>query len=210
MSIKIKYNVEGKQRRKLADCIGEAIGTVPRYLGVPSCNYQIGDCILERDGTLTIPDSTNSATLLDCLKAQGWESGEAESDRLTISVPRETLSDEKITVLEQIIAGKANLLKRAIGTDALAVKVSDSTIEFPWFPFTQDSDEVKAYTDLITMLCAMASKQKRAGAVKETDNEKYTFRCFLLRLGMIGTEYKTTRKILLRNLTGNSAFRHID
>ena len=56
----------------------------------------------------------------------------------------------------------------------------------------------------------MANRQKRTGAVKETDNEKYTFRCFLLRLGIIGAEYKTTRKILLRNLTGNSAFRHID
>lgn len=56
----------------------------------------------------------------------------------------------------------------------------------------------------------MTNRQKRVGTVKETDNEKYTFRCFLLRLGMIGTEYKITRKILLRNLTGNSAFRHID
>lgn len=210
MSIKIKYNVEGKQRRKLADCIGEAIGTVTRYLGVPSCNYQIRDCILERDGTLTIPDNADSAALLNSLKEQGWENGAAESDRLTISVPRETLSDEKITVLEQIIAGKANLLKRAIGTDALAVKVSDSTIEFPWFPFTQDIDEVRAYTELITMLCAMANRQKRTGAVKETDNEKYTFRCFLLRLGMIGAEYKTTRRILLRNLTRATAFMHRD
>ena len=35
-----------------------------------------------------------------------------------------------------------------------------------------------------------------------------SFRCFLLRLGFIGKEYKTARKILLRNLTGNSAFRY--
>jgi CRISPR/Cas system-associated protein endoribonuclease Cas2 len=42
---------------------------------------------------------------------------------------------------------------------------------------------------------------------KPTDNEKYAFRCFLLRLGFIGSEYKTYRKILLKNLTGNSAFK---
>ncbi len=42
----------------------------------------------------------------------------------------------------------------------------------------------------------------------ETDNDKYAFRCFLLRLGFIGDEYKAARKILLGNLTGNSAFRH--
>jgi hypothetical protein len=42
---------------------------------------------------------------------------------------------------------------------------------------------------------------------KETDNEKYAFRCFLLRLGFIGDEYKETRRVLLRNLTGSAAFR---
>lgn len=130
MSIKIKYTVEGKQRRKLADCIGEAISIVPHYLGVSSCNYQIGDCILERDGTLTIPDNLNSTALLNSLKEQDWESGTAESDCLTISVPREVLTDEKITILEQIITGKADLLKRAIGTDTLAVNVSNSIIDF--------------------------------------------------------------------------------
>ena len=43
---------------------------------------------------------------------------------------------------------------------------------------------------------------------KETDNDKYAFRCFLLRLGFIGSEYKAERKILLRNLTGSSAFKN--
>ena len=42
---------------------------------------------------------------------------------------------------------------------------------------------------------------------QETDNEKYAFRCFLLRLGFIGSEYKEARKILLKNLSGNAAFR---
>ena len=54
----------------------------------------------------------------------------------------------------------------------------------------------------------MARNQKRITAKeKETDNEKYAFRCFLLRLGFIGAEFKAERKILLRNLTGSSAFK---
>lgn len=113
-------------------------------------------------------------------------------------------------MLEKIIAGKASLLKKAIGTDTLTIKISGEKISFPWFPYTQDFDKIRAYTELVTKLCEIANRQKRAGAVKETDNEKYIFRCFLLRLGMIGAEYKTTRKILLRNLTGNSAFRHMN
>ncbi|MBQ2016779.1 MAG: virulence protein, partial [Clostridia bacterium] len=42
---------------------------------------------------------------------------------------------------------------------------------------------------------------------KEVDNLKYAMRCFLLRLGFIGEEFKTHRAVLLRNLDGNSAFR---
>ena len=54
----------------------------------------------------------------------------------------------------------------------------------------------------------MAKKQKRVTAKeKQLDNEKYAFRCFLLRLGFIGNEYKQERKILLRNLDGSSAFK---
>lgn len=206
----MKINLQNRKRRELADHIGEILGVIPRYLGVPTCNYQIGDCILERDGTLTISDNIDAMTLLNHLKEHGWESKETVTDRFTISVSRNILPDEKFAMLEQIIAGKSSLLKKAIGTDTLTVKISEKKISFPWFPYTQDSDEIRAYTELVTKLCEMASRQKRTGTVKNTDNEKYTFRCFLLRLGMIGTEYKITRRILLRNLTGNSAFRHID
>jgi hypothetical protein len=41
-----------------------------------------------------------------------------------------------------------------------------------------------------------------------SDNARYTFRTWLLRLGMIGDEYKVTRRILLANLEGNIAFRN--
>ena len=54
----------------------------------------------------------------------------------------------------------------------------------------------------------MSKNQKRVNATeKEVDNEKYAFRCFLLRLGFIGEMYKKERKILLRNLNGSSAFK---
>ena len=55
----------------------------------------------------------------------------------------------------------------------------------------------------------MARNAKRVTATeKPADNEKYAFRCFLLRLGFIGAEYKEERKILLKNLSGSSAFKN--
>ena len=65
-----------------------------------------------------------------------------------------------------------------------------------------------AYETFICKLCEMARNQKRISSTeKAVDNEKYAFRCFLLRLGFIVNEYKTERKILLRNLSGSSAFK---
>ncbi|OQA05479.1 MAG: hypothetical protein BWY65_02388 [Firmicutes bacterium ADurb.Bin373] len=55
----------------------------------------------------------------------------------------------------------------------------------------------------------MAKNQKRVTATEKAyDNEKYAFRCFLLRLGFIGPEYKEERKILLSRLTGSAAFKN--
>lgn len=50
--------------------------------------------------------------------------------------------------------------------------------------------------------------QRVSSTERPVENEKYAFRCFLLRLGFIGNEYKTTRQILLRNLSGNSAWKN--
>ena len=65
------------------------------------------------------------------------------------------------------------------------------------------------YTRFISSLCKMSRDYKRISAkAKETDNEKFSFRTFLIRLGYVGDEYKEDRKFLLKNLSGSSAFRY--
>ena len=110
--------------------------------------------------------------------------------------------------LQKIIANKQMLFQCAFRTDSTEVEITEEKINSTWLPYTTDSDEIAAYTQFISRLCDMARDAKRVSLKPtETDNDKYVFRCFLLRLGFIGKEYKTARKILLRNLTGNSAFR---
>lgn len=110
--------------------------------------------------------------------------------------------------LLQLIANKETLLKHALNTESLAVNECEETVEFPWFTVEKDGDG-NAYARFITALCEFAKNLKRVvNKPDASDNEKYAFRCFLLRLGMIGADYKAARKVLLRNLTGSSAFRH--
>ena len=111
--------------------------------------------------------------------------------------------------LAKLVENKGGLMARAFQADEIRLTVTEDAVSFPWFPFTANPDETAAYTEFVEKLCGMAKSMKRvSGKPTETDNDKYAFRCFLLRLGFIGDEYKAARKILLKNLTGNSAFRH--
>ncbi len=127
---------------------------------------------------------------------------------LVIEMPRSSFTDTALDNLKRLVESKSNLIKKALGTETLELEITDDKVGFPWFEDGTDSDAVKAYTHFVTALCEMARVQKRVTAKeKETDNDKYAFRCFLLRLGFIGAAYKDERKILLRNLTGSSAFK---
>lgn len=127
---------------------------------------------------------------------------------LVIEMPRSSFTDTALDNLKRLVESKSNLIKKALGTETLELEITDDKVGFPWFEDATNPDAVKAYTHFVASLCEMARVQKRVTAKeKETDNDKYAFRCFLLRLGFIGAAYKEERKILLRNLTGSSAFK---
>lgn len=117
---------------------------------------------------------------------------------------------DKVNVgnLTKLLDAKGSLIKKALGTEDIRIEIKEDRVAFPWFDEVEP-DTAMAYTKFIAALCKMAKEAKRVTATeKEVDNEKYAFRCFLLRLGFIGTEYKKDRKILLKNLTGSSAFKN--
>ena len=83
------------------------------------------------------------------------------------------------------------------------------TIEFRAFNGTLHAGEIKAYIQLCLAISAQALATKAASPTRpETDNPKYTFRCWLLRLGFIGDEFATAREHLLKRLPGNGAWRN--
>ena len=137
------------------------------------------------------------------------QGGELEANHLTIEMPRSAFTDMALENLKRLIESKSSLIKKALGTDCTPIIIGEETISFPWFQGELTSDEVKAYTHFVTALCEMAKTQQRVNSTeKQVENEKYAFRCFLLRLGFVGSEFKTERKILLKNLSGNSAFKN--
>lgn len=222
--MKINYNVTGEQRKELVKAIGAILQVKPVYMKMPSCAYEIGDITVDKNGTLICEDDANAERIAHNLIADGFtaadnatESAAEEAapteeveapDSLTISMPKDGFTDEAIANLKHLVESKATLIKKALGAKNLTITVEDDKISFPWFAGFPAPDEISAYAKFIGRLCGMAKTQKRVAAKdKAVDNDKYAFRCFLLRLGFIGAEYKADRKILLKNLTGSSAFK---
>lgn len=218
----IYYNAQ--DRKPLVKAISEFTGVDAVYMRTPTYAYRIDYFTVTREGNLEFDDRADSEEiegLLEFLAERGFIAGNADTSEevpadtdsaeysepvgLTVEVP---LDGPAVGNLTKLLEAKGWLIRRALAVDSLPIEVTDSTVRFPWFADC-GADECKAYTHFISALCELAANAKRVTAKeKKTDNDKYTFRCFLLRLGFIGSEYKTERKILLRNLTGSSAFRN--
>ena len=212
----IAFGRAGNERKKLAWAIATIIGTTAEYQYMPTCAYKIGECYtVNKEGNLEISDSADSKEtehLMEELKKRGYDvpdTTEPESTKLTVQMPADFFDEHTLGNLRQICENKVALFQAAFQTDCLDIIPSDEKVEFPWFTVEQDGD-ADAYCTFISMLCEFAKNQSRINRKPDTsDNPKYTMRCFLIRLGMVGAEFKAARKVILRNLTGNSAFRKV-
>lgn len=216
----LHFNVKGESRKAMVKAIEKEIGGKARYLGVPSCAYEIGNYTVGRNGELEFGDFDDIdevAPIVDaCVMATGITPAEWEENRdaeetetegameLTVTIP---FTKVNVGNLTSLLEAKGSLIKDALGITDLQFEMSEDSVSFPWFSNVKP-EEAMTYTKFITAICEMTMKQKRVTAKpKENENEKYAFRCFLLRLGFIGDEYKADRKLLLSKLNGSSAFK---
>jgi hypothetical protein len=135
---------------------------------------------------------------------------EVESpNKLELMVSKDGFTDRAIENLRKIVAGKETLIKKALGADNLPIEEKGEKLCFPWFTLSDIDGEVDAYTRFVCALSDMAKKQKSVTAKERTsENDKFAMRLFLVRLGFVGPDYKATRRILLRNLSGNGSFKN--
>ena len=208
----IELHLTGNERKGLVKAVSEIIGAPSEYQYMPTCAYKIGrDYTITKEGNLEISDSADSKeveNLIDELVSRGYDVPlEEEENGLTVEMPLELIDESTLERLRKIVENKGELFKAAFKTNNLEIVVLENKVCCPWFTVEQ-YDDTSAYCTFISMLCEFAKNQKRINNKPDTsDNPKYTMRCYLLRLGMIGTECKSARKVLLRNLSGSSAFR---
>jgi len=216
----MKQQFNPTTRKALVKALADILGTKQKYLGMPSAAYEIGEYHLAKDGLLTGPES---AELLEALLAADFapeapqaEPAEEEApefptepelDRVVIEYPLDGFTPEKLDNLSKMITAKEELIKLAIGADTLPIQVLEDRVAFPWLQ-TADPEMVDALATFICALCKTALTKKRVTATPQPTgiNDRYRFRCFMLHIGMIGSEYATARTKLLAPLQGNSGW----
>ena len=213
----VKYNVPGAKRKELVLTIAKWLGSEVKYLGAPSFAYEVDYFHIDKNGALSFDDRADSEVierLLEMLYDNGFESEELlneESEKpneISIQIPMKDFTETSLKNIFDIVDAKGKLIKKALGIEELPINLMGDRLDFPWFSTNSTPEEIKVYMQFVTSLCNLAKTQNRITATeRKVENEKYAFRCFLLRLGFIGSEFKEARKILLKNLEGNSAFK---
>ncbi len=203
--MKIHYSITKEQRKKMVEIVGRTLGVQPIYCGAPTFAYKVGAFEITRDGLICFGDEADEAEVervRTALREAGFAAEEEESempkaeakeeattddeDSLTISLPRTFLTETGRKNLDALLASKGKLIQKAFNIEKAAYTLTEETVKFAWFHGKIAEDTVRAYTDFISKLCEMAQKQKRAVAKeKPMENEKYAFRCFLLRSALL-------------------------
>lgn len=237
--MRIRTNTEN--RKEVVKAVAEILNTSSKYLGVPSCNFQVGNCIIDRAGVVETEDEKTAEMVLAGLVERGFaDAPESEAGKLLVSFPAEGLEPLNLKNLIYLLHSRQYLINQSIGekvfnipdglveemegnemktAEAVGASIlayaeeirgmgfADEKITFR-FPYTEDSQKIKAWTDLSTSMMKQAREQKRIDSEERIEeNEKYYMRIWLLRIGFGGKDMKDSRNLLMENLKGHSAFR---
>lgn len=221
-------------RKEMVQKLAGHLRVESKYLGAPSFAYQVGEFTVDRQGIMT--NKAGEQVALETILAQEIKEPAVERDitDIEVSLPLDGHNGKTLTNLVYMIYSKQHLIKKALGltenmveqelVDRLKENKPTTIEEFLMLTtsnifiseaitFTSpnmEAEAIKAFTDLVGLVNVKAKELKYASPKPvDTDNEKYTFRAWIMRLGMLGPEYKITRKALLQNLSGNTAFRKV-
>ena len=234
---KYSFRVTGIERKAVSQIIAAVTNQAPKYAGPPSFAYKVGNISIDREGIITAHVDEELGNILTALKesgaiamgyatitiSMGEHSGVSLRNLVNSIYSKDALLQKSLVRNEQLLP--TSLLEiinevrleeiedfeeciKEAETGRLKFDFENKTISFSFYNATMEIDEVKTYLAFSTLLEAQAIKQKYTSFLqKKVDNDKYAMRCWLLRLGMIGAEYKKEKKILLERLTGSGSFR---
>lgn len=118
--MKIKTNAEN--RKDVVKAVAEILNTPSKYLGVPSCNFQVGNCIIDRAGTVETEDEKTAEMLQTGLVERGFvEEPETDEGKLMVSFPAKGMTALNLKNLIFLIHSRQYLINQSAGEKSFCV-----------------------------------------------------------------------------------------
>lgn len=177
--MEVRFNVTGNRRKEMVNIISTALGgCTAEYLGVPSFAYRVGEFTISKDGTLTFADRAGSKSVekvLEALAQGGFaceeadapmdrpaeevqpdateaaetETTESEPMNLSVSLPKNSFTNEALDNLDSLLESKGNLIRKAFGIEEAIYTLEGDRITFHWLNGDVTPDSSKAFQDFI-------------------------------------------------------------
>lgn len=123
-----------------------------------------------------------------------------ERTRFAVGIPIEEFPDTMFRNLMTLIAARADLLKKALETETLAIVFLKGKLWFPWFTIRESEREAAIYRHFVYFLCEVARFESHFPAQpRYAGTGKFAMRLFLRELHYVGLDLREGRKLLLRN-----------
>lgn len=127
---------------------------------------------------------------------------------ITVHCPLDDRGQKNLSTLLQV---RGELIRKALTLPAdapLEFEIAGEDVTFAWEIDPENPPMITAAMDLLCGICGYAAAHRVSSKPARAENERYSFRVFLNRIGLGGPEHKETRAVLLRNLQGDSAYIH--
>lgn len=118
----MRIETNAANRKDVVKAVSGILGQPSKYMGVPTCSYQIGNCTIDRSGAVETEDEKTAEMVRAGLLEQGLiESPQAEVEETTVSLPVEGMTAEGLKNLIFLIHSKQYLINRAFAEEVFRI-----------------------------------------------------------------------------------------
>ena len=118
----MRIETNAANRKDVVKAVSGILGEPSKYMGVPTCSYQIGNCTIDRSGAVETEDEKTAELVRAGLLEQGLiETPHTEADETTVSIPVEGMSAEGLKNLIFLTHSKQYLINRAFAEEVFRI-----------------------------------------------------------------------------------------
>ena len=118
----MRIETNAANRKDVVKAVSGILGQPSKYMGVPTCSYQIGNCIIDKSGAVETEDEKTAELVTAGLTEQGFiGEPQPEMNKTTVSIPMKDMTAEGLKNLVFLTRSKQYLIGRAFAEDVFRV-----------------------------------------------------------------------------------------